>query len=90
MKGDYKPTLNKDASMRTLKLHRAPMKHFTEEQRSVLQKLWNVNANKGPRLSRFFRDKLPRKFKSPSKIRDEKSFEVREKVRGLFLAPNGG
>jgi len=47
MKGDSKPTLNKDASMRILNLHHAPMTHFTEEQRSVLQNLWNVNVNKG-------------------------------------------
>ena len=33
--------------MRKLRLHHAPMKHFTGEQRSILQSLWNVNVNKG-------------------------------------------
>jgi IS30 family transposase len=33
--------------MKTLRLHHAPMKHFTPEQRSILQRLWNVNANRG-------------------------------------------
>ena len=33
--------------MRTLRLYHAPMKHITEQQRSILQTLWNVNVNKG-------------------------------------------
>jgi IS30 family transposase len=33
--------------MRTLALHHAPMKHLTEEQRSILQHLWNVNVKQG-------------------------------------------
>ena len=33
--------------MRKLKLHHVPMKHFREEQRRILQHLWNDNANRG-------------------------------------------
>ena len=33
--------------MKKPNLHKAPMKHFRDEQRSVLQRLWNVNANRG-------------------------------------------
>jgi IS30 family transposase len=33
--------------MRKLLLHRIPMRHFTGEQRVILERLWNVNVNKG-------------------------------------------
>ena len=33
--------------MRKLLLHRAPARHFTEEQRIILGRLWNSNAVKG-------------------------------------------
>jgi len=33
--------------MRKLLLHHTPKQHFTEEQRMILESLWNVNVNKG-------------------------------------------
>ena len=33
--------------MRKLRLHHVPMKHFTGEQRSILEQAWNVNIAKG-------------------------------------------
>jgi len=33
--------------VKKLKLHHAPNRHFTEEDRIILQRLWNVNANLG-------------------------------------------
>ena len=33
--------------MRKLTLHRTPLRHFTQEQRIILEQRWNVNANRG-------------------------------------------
>ena len=33
--------------MRKLRLHHVPKQHFNEEQRIILQHLWNDNANRG-------------------------------------------
>ena len=32
---------------RKLRLHHQPKQHFNEEQRIILQRLWNDNANRG-------------------------------------------
>jgi IS30 family transposase len=41
--------------IRKRKLHHPPKQHFTEEQRMILQRLWNDNANRGRETQRSIR-----------------------------------